>query len=47
MQVFEAVKIWLAYHKNNSREKTLRTLQDNPLEVPGRIRMRRRVVTVR
>ena len=25
MQVFEAVKIWLEYHKTNSREKTLRT----------------------
>jgi site-specific recombinase XerD len=25
MQVFEAVKIWLDYHKSNSREKTLRT----------------------
>jgi hypothetical protein len=25
MQVFEAVKIWLKYHKANSREKTLRT----------------------
>jgi hypothetical protein len=25
MQVFEAVKIWLDYHKTNSREKTLRT----------------------
>jgi site-specific recombinase XerD len=25
MQVFEAVKIWLEYHKSNSREKTLRT----------------------
>jgi Phage integrase, N-terminal SAM-like domain len=25
MQAFEAVKIWLEYHKTNSREKTLRT----------------------
>jgi integrase/recombinase XerD len=25
MQVFETVKIWLEYHKSNSREKTLRT----------------------
>ena len=25
MQVYEAVKIWLEYHKANSREKTLRT----------------------
>jgi hypothetical protein len=25
MQVFEAVKIWMEYHKTNSREKTLRT----------------------
>ena len=25
MQIFEAVKIWLEYHKTNSREKTLRT----------------------
>jgi Phage integrase, N-terminal SAM-like domain len=25
MQVYEAVKIWLEYHKTNSKEKTLRT----------------------
>jgi hypothetical protein len=25
MQDFEALKIWLEYHKTNSREKTLRT----------------------
>jgi hypothetical protein len=25
MQVFEAVKIWLEYHKSDSRRKTLRT----------------------
>jgi site-specific recombinase XerD len=25
MRVFEAVKIWLEYHKSNSREKTLTT----------------------
>ncbi len=25
MQVLKAVKLWLEYHKTNSREKTLRT----------------------
>jgi tRNA (Thr-GGU) A37 N-methylase len=25
MQVYEAVKLWLEYHKTNSREKTVRT----------------------
>ena len=35
VQVLEAVKIWLEYHKTNSREKTLRTYRTFDVPRPG------------